>query len=289
MHFKQHSKGSAAPSLTFRQTSKFERIVTRRAALIAPKLVLIASGFHFAMTSQFAHAQSTDANDTDFDTAFRTVKRNDSLQFDFTTAPTLPQSETPQWMEAIGWFFVGIFDFIGGILSLFTPIFYIAFWLGVGLFAMAVIYLIATTLMAAKLERRDKTTEETLTPLYQPEQAQARILLAEIDALAAQGKYAEAVHTLLFRSIQDIDTNRPNVIRRSLTSREIGSLTILTQAARDVFARIASVVERSFFGGQEIGKGDFDNARADYVQLAGQSGQWASDRPNTSGVAGAAS
>lgn len=214
-----------------------------------------------------SHAQN--AGENAFAESFRKLKRDESLQFDFTTAP--PPPETPKWVDAFA-------DFIGGFFNILGPFLYLLFWLGIGALIMGVIYLIITTLMAAKLGTRAKKEKDLPPPLYQPEQAQARILLDEIDALAAQGKYAEAVHTLLFRSIQDIDANRPNVIRRSLTSREIGELTILTSGARDVFASIASIVERSFFGGQIIGQADFDTARAAYAELTSQASQWALGR-----------
>ena len=226
--------------------------------------------------NKLAYAQNSSPSNSDFDAAFRELKRNDSLQFDFTTVPPPPKAaEMPEWLKAIAQFFEPIFKFIAEIFKVLAPLGTLIFWLGVGAIVMAILYLLVTTLMAANFQGKDKTDDSPAAPLYQPEQAQARILLDEIDALAAQGKYAEAVHTLLFRSIQDIDANRPNVIRRSLTSREIGGLAILTEGARDVFSNIAAIVERSFFGGQDIGKADFDMARADYARLAGQSGQWA--------------
>ncbi|MEP1231223.1 MAG: hypothetical protein ABJG88_11145, partial [Litorimonas sp.] len=200
-----------------------------------------------------------------FAQAFRKLKRNDSLQFEFTQAP--PPPKTPEWLKALGEFISVIFEFLG-------PLLYILFYVGLGALIMGAIYLIVTTIMAARIGSRGKAEDELPTPLYQPEHNQARVLLGEIDALAAQGKYAQAVHVLLFRSIQDIDANRPNVIRRSLTSREIGQLSILTADARTVFSSIAATVERSFFGGQDIGQTEFNAARSAYAQLTDQSGQW---------------
>ena len=107
-------------------------------------------------------------------------------------------------------------------------------------------------------------------PLYQPAQAQARILLDEVDKLAAEGRFGEAVHTLLFRSIQDIDRNRPNVVRRSLTAREIGSLSVLTAKARTAFSTIAGVSELAHFGGVSVNKTGFETARSAYAELTGQ-------------------
>ena len=110
-------------------------------------------------------------------------------------------------------------------------------------------------------------TEAVAAPLYQPSTEEARILLNTVDALAAEGKYAEAVHTLLFRSIQDIDLKRPNKIRKSLTSREIGDLDILTPHTRDAFSFIGRVVENSFFGGLPLGREDFQSCREAYEQF----------------------
>jgi len=235
--------------------------------VILKLFILLTSGIYAAtIYTVGAQAQITRVDDDKFQQTFRKLKRNDSLQFELTEAPPLP--ETPSWLKALGEFIGAIFEFLG-------PILYVLFYVGLGAIVMGIIYLLATTLMAAHFARREKTEETTDTPLYQPEQAQARILLAEIDALAAKGEYGQAVHILLFRSIQDIDANRPNIIRRSLTSREIGQLSILTPQARSVFSNIASIVERSFFGGQDIGRSDFNTARAAYAELTDQSGQWA--------------
>lgn len=236
-----------------------------------------------------ARAQSSGGDKTasdkadNFTAAFNTLKRNDSLQFELTRSPPPPQ--TPKWLEAIGAVFEAIFSFIGGIIQLLTPLLYALFWLGIGAFCMAILYLLITTLLAARLSKRGTKPVKASPALYQPESAQARILLAQVDDLAAQGKYAEAVHRLLFRSIQDIDMNRPNVIRRSLTSREIAELKILTPKSAQVFSNIAATVERAFFGGQNIVKPDFDRVRADYVDLTqtsdhSASGTWTAPKPN---------
>ena len=51
---------------------------------------------------------------------------------------------------------------------------------------------------------------------WRPKEARARLLLAEADALAAQGLYSEAAHHLLLHSIQDVEDHRPRAIRYSL-------------------------------------------------------------------------
>ena len=147
----------------------------------------------------------------------------------------------------------------------------IIFWVGLGALGLAALYLIGRAIYETRFAKTDeKSDEDPEVPLYQPAQAQARILLDEVDKLAAEGRYGEAVHTLLFRSIQDIDRNRPNVVRRSLTSREIGSLPVLTQEARTAFSTIAGVSELAHFGGVSVNKAGFETARTAYAELTGQ-------------------
>ena len=208
-----------------------------------------------------AYAQSTEK----FENAFRAMKRDDKLQFELPNPPEIPKiersSNTPSSSSSGSGF--------GDFLEALGPIFQVIFWGGVAAIAVLILYHIAQVVIDTRFERKPKeVVEEAPPPLYTPDQEQARILLDEVDVLASQGRFQEAVHELLFRSIQDIDIHRPNTIRRSLTSREIASLAILTPVTREAFAIIASVVETSYFGGQEIGREEFDKCRAAYAQFA---------------------
>lgn len=203
-------------------------------------------------------AQTTDT----FDEAFRAMKRDDKLQFELPPAPEPPKLG---WLEN---FIKGTAKFIDAILPLLKIIFYV----GIGAIIALILYAIAKVIYETRFKRDPKKiVEEAPPPLYVPDQDQARILLEDVDAMAAEGRYEEAVHELLFRSIQDIDIRRPNTIRRSLTSREIAALKILTPATREAFSKIGGVVETSYFGGQKIGKAEFDICRAAYAQFAQKS------------------
>jgi len=205
--------------------------------------------------SALAIAQSSDQ----FDDAFRAMKRDDKLQFVLPERPPPPKID---WLE-------NLFKAIGKFITAIMPLLEVLFWLGLALIVGAILYFIGREIYNTHLERQPKMdVEETSPPpLYTPDEDQARILLEDIDAMAAEGRFEEAVHTLLFRSIQDIDIRRPNTIRRSLTSREIAALTILTPATREAFAKIGSVVETSYFGGRKIGREEFDICRAAYAQF----------------------
>ncbi len=201
-------------------------------------------------------------NTNNFEEAFRALKRDEKLQFELPAAPELPKLD---WFEKL---VSGIVSFIDTIM----PLLKVIFFGGLGIIIGLILYAIAKVIYKTRFKREHKKTAEIIPPpLYTPDQEQARILLEEVDALAAAGRYEAAVHELLFRSIQDIDMHRPNTIRRSLTSREIAALKILTPTTREAFATIGGVVETSYFGGEKIGKREFEICRAAYAQFAQKS------------------
>lgn len=109
---------------------------------------------------------------------------------------------------------------------------------------------------------------------WMPEEHAARELLTEADALAARGAFAEAAHLLLYRSIEDIERNRPQLLRVSHTAREIGVFGALSQTARETFAVISGHVERSLFAGQVLDASGWQEARDAYSRFALR-GSWA--------------
>lgn len=98
--------------------------------------------------------------------------------------------------------------------------------------------------------------------------AKARTLLEDADKLAAAGQFAEAVHLILFRSIEDIEGKRPDLISPALTSRDIAGLEGVPERVRRTFSDIAAVVERSFFGGRAVGAEEFAACRKAYEGFA---------------------
>jgi hypothetical protein len=102
---------------------------------------------------------------------------------------------------------------------------------------------------------------------WRPEEAPARAWLEEADRLAGEGRYAEAIHHLLLRSVEDIARRRPRLVRPALTSRELAAAGAVPAAARDLFARIAATVERSLFGGRDVEAADWNAARGDYADF----------------------
>ncbi len=188
--------------------------------------------------------------------AHQRLLQEPGLQFDFPAAP--PPPEPAEW-------WLNFLKF----LARLQPVFEILFWGGLGILALLVLFFIAPEIL--RLRNRERETAGSSSdnlPDWRPPVARARALLADADRLAAQGQFAEAVHLLLFRSIDDIDERRPRSIKPALTSRNIAELDALPVSARPAFSRIARSVERSFFGGREVDAGDFAECRRAYEAFA---------------------
>jgi hypothetical protein len=154
-------------------------------------------------------------------------------------------------------------------LDAIFPLLKFLFWLGVAAAVLLLILAIARRVQDGRWSwprRRPKQAEAP--PSWRPEDAPARALLSEADALAAQGRYAEAAHLLLFRSIEDIDTRRPNLVRPALTSRDIAGAPVLPPGPKTSFSSIVMMVERSLFGGRTLGESEWRECRAAYEDFA---------------------
>lgn len=189
------------------------------------------------------------------DQAHQALVGQHDLQFDF-TAFTPPSP--PLWLRPLM-----------DLLQALAPVFKIVFWAGAALGVTTILFFIVRELMGARWPwGRRKAKAKISMDDWRPDAARARTLLEDADRLAAEGRYDEAAHLLLFRSIEDIDGRWPGLVRPALTSRDIARLGPLPEAARRTFAAIAQVVERSLFGGQALNAGDFADCRRAYQAFA---------------------
>src|SRR5690606_442515 len=97
---------------------------------------------------------------------------------------------------------------------------------------------------------------------------EALALLEDADRLAAEGRYDEAAHLLLRRSVGQIAAARPGLLDPSNTAREIAALPALPDTARRAFAIIAGRVEASLFALRALSADDWRAARAAYADFA---------------------
>lgn len=190
-----------------------------------------------------------------FARAHARLRADASLQFDL---PVEKPTPPPAWLDAV----IAFFRDYGWLIK---PTFY-AMLIALGLWLL--------WKLAVPLYRRwsEREGPSRLEPEWRPEASAARKLLEEADALARDGRYGEAAHLLLFRSIEDIDARRPDLLRPALTSREIVSAD-LPHAAKGAFGTIAALVERSLFAARPPDASGWTQARGAYAELAGE-GSW---------------
>ena len=95
------------------------------------------------------------------------------------------------------------------------PLWQAIFWLGLTAIVGTILWLIGRELV--RIGRSARPEARNLGPeTWRPDQAAARVLLSDADALAAQGRFAEAVHLILLRSIDELKARRPKAIRPAL-------------------------------------------------------------------------
>ena len=188
--------------------------------------------------------------------AHRQLLQDKQLQFDFTQIKLPDPPQWPEWVIAV--------------LKVIAPILGYLFWGVIILAVLLILFLIVREIITVRFGGREKPSvlQGPNEMDWRPTAARARVLLADADALAAQGRYAEAAHLLLLHGVQDIRDQRPGLVQPALTSRDISALSELPAQARAAFGAIAAVVERSFFGGRDLGADDWTGCRKAYEDFA---------------------
>ncbi|MBN8841086.1 MAG: DUF4129 domain-containing protein [Sphingomonadales bacterium] len=203
------------------------------------------------------------------------MRADASIQFDLTRPPKPP--EPPAWLVKLGEWIADALAPVGRFLRWISslmpdaPYARILLWSLIALLVAGLIWLVVDRVRSGewRLPRRRRTPYVApAEEVWAPEAGPARAWLKEADALAAEGRFAEAVHHLLFRSVEDIARRRPQLVRPALTSRELARAEALPPAARGLFTAIAALVERSLFGGRPVGADDWRVAREAYADLA---------------------
>ena len=210
-----------------------------------------------------------------FDAAHRALLGDPSIQFSLPPAP--PPPKPPVWLEHfLRWLGhvlkpVGrLFDWIGSLLPQ-APYARILLWGVLGIAAAGLVYILVDRFRHGvwRLPRlRKPAAAETGEADWAPDAAPARAWLREADALAADGRFAEAAHHLLRRCVEDIARRRPRLVRPALTSRDLAAASAIPPAARTIFSDIAAIVERSLFGGRPVGAPEWERCRTAYTDFA---------------------
>ena len=209
------------------------------------------------------NAQGQGGNESaSFDAVWKDVRADADIQF--AASEPKPPAEPPQWWK-------DLLEWLGDLLAPAVEVLVDA-WpvlriVLIALLAAGLLTLLWIILAPYFEEWRNRRVQEDPEE-WRPEQGAARKLLEEAEALAGQGRFKDAVHLLLFRSIEDIEQRRPDMLRPSSTSREIGRFESLPENARNMFAVIAGQVERGIFAGAPIDEKGWVLSREAYGEFA---------------------
>lgn len=197
--------------------------------------------------------QPASASDAAFAEAHRRLLADDSIQFEL--APR-PEPQTPEWLKSV-------FEFVGR----HSDFFWVLGWVVLGALALFLLWALARRFTGADWPWR-RTPEEEEAPSWRPEEAAARRLLEEADRLAAEGRFGESVHLLLFRSIEELDERRPDLVRPASTGRDLAAHPRIPAGPREALERIVRTVERGLFARRPLGAEDWSDCRAAYERFA---------------------
>ncbi|WP_371432503.1 hypothetical protein [Novosphingobium sp.] len=220
-----------------------------------------------AKVGPIAGQQGAEAGAQAGEHAWRAMRDIKDIQF----APVPPEHvvppQPPAWLEAIA-------RFLAELLKPLSQ--WLERWLGLGFGVFETVLLVligAGALWIAwsllwPLWRDRRPREAAAETEWTPDRAAAIALLEEADRLAAEGRYGEAAHLLLQRSVHHIAAARPEWLTPSTTSREIGAIAALPVAAKQAFGVIAREVERSLFALRGLSAEDWSRAREAYARFA---------------------
>ncbi len=119
--------------------------------------------------------------------------------------------------------------------------------------ALGVAVILAATWLARRLARRIDDPRAPAEPTAGS--AAVAFPVGAAQALAAAGRYAEAIHVLLLETLAALSTAAR--LAPSLTSREIVAQAPMPPPARDALAALSLAVEVSHFGGAQPVEADY--------------------------------
>ncbi len=194
------------------------------------------------------------------------LRADPDIQFAAVEVPELPPRE-------LGWFEQALQALFQWLAEALSPL---GAWLGIwwGVIQWALIALVAAFVLysAARsfgpLARRKARVATAQAKDWGPASTVSLALLAEAESLAAAGRFDEATHLLLTRSVGELAAARPGTVEPSSTARELAALPALPEAARTAFGVIAERVERSLFARQQLERPDWEAARDAYARFA---------------------
>lgn len=192
------------------------------------------------------------------------LRAAEDIQFAPVEMPPAPPRE-PTWLDRLlRWLADTFGDLFGGALGNSWPVLR---WVLLAAAIAAVLYAL-WRIFDPMMRRKPTLGEAGRESEWRPDRAAAEALLEDADRLAAEGRFDEATHLLLQRSVSQIARVRPDWVPPSSTARELARLPTLSEPARLAFGEIALQVERSLFALRQLERSDWETARAAYARFA---------------------
>ncbi len=136
------------------------------------------------------------------------------------------------------------------------------------LLGVVVLLLVGWLLLSFLGRRRDSLEAEAAPETGDDTEVREREpAFDEATRLAAQGRYAEAVHALLLAAIRHFAERARVPIQPSRTSRELVRLLPLGAEARTAFSDLVRTVELSLFGGAPVGQEEYERSLSRFREL----------------------
>jgi hypothetical protein len=137
------------------------------------------------------------------------------------------------------------------------PLLQTLLWVGVGILGL----LLLGALLRAIARRREQPAARTASAAGAGAAGLALPQLEdEADALAREGRHAEAAHLLLLRTLAALARSLPHGLDRALTSREVIGQVPMPEPARKALGELARVVEHTRFGSRPATRADYDRS-----------------------------
>jgi hypothetical protein len=109
----------------------------------------------------------------------------------------------------------------------------------------------------------------------------------DADVLASEGRFADAIHVLLLRTLHELASQSLVRVTPAMTSREVLARVPLLGDARDALAGLVTAVELTWFGDDVPGPGDYARCREQFQIFATAYRRGAQVQPQALGAAGA--